>query len=286
MKKATIAAGAISAIAAALAIFSKSKKQAAATDAARASRHRQPRRVLIVGATSAIAQETAKEFAADGDSLFLVARDADKLQVVANDLRVRGATQVEIAVLNLTDTGKHPALLVNATELLGGLDVALIAHGTLSDQKACQQSYALTEQELRTNFLSVVSLLTLLANQFETERHGTIAVISSVAGDRGRGSNYVYGAAKAGVTAFMSGLRNRLADTGVTVITLKPGMVDTPMTAHLEKGLLFAPAEAVGRGVYRAIVTGREVVYLPWFWWIIMTVLRHVPEFIFKKLNF
>jgi len=244
-----------------------------------------PGRILIFGATSAIAQETAKLFAADGDALFLVARNADKLQVVANDLTVRGAAQVEKATLDLSETDRHVDLLARATAALGGLDVALIAHGTLSDQEACQQSYELTEREMRTNFLSVVSLLTLLANQFESQRHGTIAVISSVAGDRGRGSNYVYGAAKAGVTAFLSGLRNRLSKVGVTVITVKPGMVDTPMTEHLTKGALFASATAVGQGIYRAIETGQEVVYLPWFWWGIMWVIKHIPERIFKKLS-
>ncbi len=286
MKKTTIAAGAVSAIAAALAIFAKSKQKSVVQETLRTARFRQPRRVLIVGATSAIAQETAKEFAADGDKLFLVARNAEKLQVVANDLRVRGASQVETAVLDVNDTDRHAEILSRAAESLGGLDVALIAHGTLSDQPACQQSAALTEREMRTNFLSVVLLLTVLANQFEAQRHGTVAVISSVAGDRGRKSNYVYGAAKAGVTAFLSGLRGRLDAAGVRVITIKPGMVDTPMTAHLEKGLLFASAETVGKGIYRAIVTGQEVVYLPWFWWVIMTVLRHVPEAVYKKLNF
>ena len=286
MKKTTIAAGAISAIAAALAILAKSKEKTVERNTLRTARFRQPRRVLIVGATSAIAQEAAKEFAADGDKLFLVARNADKLQVVANDLSVRGAAQMETAVLDVNDTDRHAEVLARAADSLGGLDVALIAHGTLSDQPACEKDVELTLREMQTNFLSVVSLLTLLANRFEAQRHGTIAVISSVAGDRGRKSNYVYGAAKAGVTAFLSGLRGRLDAAGVRVITIKPGMVDTPMTAHLEKGALFASAEAVGKGVYRAIVSGQEVVYLPWFWWVIMTVLRHVPESIFKKLSF
>ena len=166
MKKTTVVAGAISAIAAALAIFAKSKQKTTEQNALRTARFRQPRRVLIVGATSAIAQETAKEFAADGDKLFLVARNADKLQVVANDLNVRGASSVGTMVLDVNDTHRHVDMLARAAESLGGLDVALIAHGTLSNQETCQQSVALTEQEMRTNFLSVVSLLTLLANRF------------------------------------------------------------------------------------------------------------------------
>jgi|GEM_PF-2908684 len=135
MKKTTVVAGAISAIAAALAIFAKSKQKTTEQNALRTARFRQPRRVLIVGATSAIAQETAKEFAADGDKLFLVARNADKLQVVANDLNVRGASSVGTMVLDVNDTHRHVDMLARAAESLGGLDVALIAHGTLRTKK-------------------------------------------------------------------------------------------------------------------------------------------------------
>lgn len=246
---------------------------------------RVPQKVMIVGATSAIAQETAKLFAARGDALFLVARDAGKLQIIANDLTVRGASKIETATLDLNELSVHPQLLTNATEALNGLDIVLVAHGTLGDQDASQADFEVTRQELKTNFLSVVSLLTPLANQFEAQGHGTIAVISSVAGDRGRGSNYVYGTAKAGVTAFLSGLRNRLADSGVQVLTIKPGFVDTPMTEHVEKGALFVGADVVAQGIVNAIDMKKDVVYLPWFWWGIMTVIRHIPEQIFKKLS-
>ncbi|RME50328.1 MAG: SDR family oxidoreductase [Caldilineae bacterium] len=244
------------------------------------------RRVLIAGATSAIAQETAKRFAAAGDALFLAGRNRERLEAIAADLRVRGAERVGIAVLDLTETEQHPALIEEAADALGGLDTVLIAHGTLSDQSACQQDFALTEREMKTNFLSVVSLLTHLANRFEAQGYGTIAVISSVAGDRGRQSNYVYGAAKAGVSAFLQGLRNRLHRAGVTVITIKPGFVDTPMTAHIpDKGLLWVGPDVVGRGIYRAIQRRQDVVYLPWFWWGIMWVIKHIPEGIFKKMS-
>ncbi|MFQ5576520.1 MAG: SDR family oxidoreductase [Anaerolineae bacterium] len=243
------------------------------------------RKVLVVGATSAIAQHTARLFAAAGDEIFLAGSNSDKLDAVANDLNVRGAPRVESFTLDLNDVDRHPDLLNRAVEALGGLDTVLIAHGTLSDQSACQQSVTRTTQELQTNFLSAVSLLTLLANRFEAQGYGTIAVISSVAGDRGRQSNYVYGAAKAGVSAFLQGLRNRLHRAGVTVITIKPGFVDTPMTAHLEKGPLYVGPDVIARGIYRAIQTGQDVVYLPWFWWGIMAVIKHIPEEIFKKLN-
>lgn len=244
-----------------------------------------PRKVLIIGATSAIAAETARLFAAAGDDLFLVGRNPQKTGAVANDVLVRGANRVGHRVQDLADTGQHAALPAEAIDYLGGLDIVLVAHGTLSDQAACQADYALTEQEMTTNFLSVVSLLTPLANRFEQQQHGTIAVISSVAGDRGRQSNYVYGSAKAGLSAFLQGLRNRLAKSGVAVITIKPGFVDTPMTAHIEKGSLYVGPEVIARGIYQAIETGQDVVYLPWFWWGIMTVIKHIPEPIFKRLS-
>ena len=243
------------------------------------------RRILIVGATSAIAQETAKRFASVGESLFLVARNKEKLEAVAQDLRVRGAAKVECAVLDMNDLERHEPLLQEATEALGGLDGVLIAHGTLPDQKACEASYAVAEQELKTNFLSIVSLLTPLANRFEAQRGGFIAVISSVAGDRGRGSNYLYGAAKGGVSLFLQGLRNRLHPAGVSVITIKPGFVDTPMTQDIEKNALFAQPEKVAAGIVRAIDKEREVVYLPSFWRFVMMMIRSVPEPLFKRLK-
>jgi decaprenylphospho-beta-D-erythro-pentofuranosid-2-ulose 2-reductase len=140
-------------------------------------------------------------------------------------------------------------------------------------------------KEFTTNCTSVISLLTILADYFEQQRRGCIAVISSVAGDRGRQSNYVYGAAKGAVTVFLQGLRNRLHKSGVAVITIKPGTVDTPMTASLKKGLLFASASSVGQGIYAAMKNRKEIVYLPWYWRPIMFIVRSIPEPIFKKLS-
>ncbi|HEY0838655.1 MAG TPA: SDR family oxidoreductase [Vulgatibacter sp.] len=243
------------------------------------------RRVIILGATSAIAQETARCFASKGDKLFLVARNASRLETVAADLRVRGASQVEVEALDLNEIDQHQALLDRAELRLGGLDTALVAHGTLSDQAACQTDFAMVEAEFRTNFLSAASLLTHLGNRFEARRAGAIAVISSVAGERGRQSNYVYGSAKAALTAFCSGLRNRLHPAGVRLVTVKPGFVDTPMTAHLPKGPLFASPQRVGRGIYKAIARGSGVVYLPFFWRPIMAIIRAIPESVFVRLK-
>ncbi|MEN8216146.1 MAG: SDR family oxidoreductase [Pseudomonadota bacterium] len=243
------------------------------------------RKILIIGATSAIAQETAKLFAQEQDALFLVGRDAEKLEAVAADLKVRGAHKVAYSCLDLNEVQQHQAVLDEAYKSLDGLDTVLIAYGSLDDQKACEQDSAKAEQALRTNFLSVVSLLTPIANRLERQRYGCIAVISSVAGDRGRQSNYVYGAAKGGLSLFLQGLRNRLQSANVCVLTIKPGFVDTPMTANLKKGALWAKPQTVARGIFRAISRRRNVVYLPWFWWLIMLIIRLIPEPIFKRMK-
>ncbi|HKV58003.1 MAG TPA: SDR family oxidoreductase, partial [Ktedonobacteraceae bacterium] len=242
-------------------------------------------KILIIGATSAIAHETAKCFAKDGAELFLVGRSSEKLESVQNDLKVRGAKRAESYVLDISQLDRHQEMIEAAIESMGGLDMALIAHGTLSDQRLSQENVTKTLEEFTTNCTSVISLLTLLANYFEPRKHGCIAVISSVAGDRGRQSNYVYGAAKGALTVFLQGLRGRLAKSGVAVVTVKPGFVDTPMTASIRKGLLFASPRKVGEGIYHAMLKGKEVVYLPWFWRPIMLIVKSIPEPLFKKLS-
>jgi len=243
------------------------------------------KKIMIVGANSAIAESAARIWAQRGDHLFLVARNSQKLEALAADLRVRGGTTVETFCMDVNDVAQHVAMLDAAALKLGGLDTVLIAHGTLSDQSACQLSVELTLQEMNTNALSVVALLTPLANRFEQQRSGTIAVISSVAGDRGRQSNYVYGSAKAMVTAFTSGLRQRLGKAGVAVVTIKPGFVDTPMTASFRKGLLWAKPDYLGAIIVASCDKQRDVVYAPWFWFGIMAIIKAIPEFVFKKLG-
>ena len=242
-------------------------------------------RVLILGATSGIAQETARCFALDNARLFLVARDPRKLAALAEDLKIRGAELVETAQADLTDEPSRGRIVEAAFEKWGGLDAALIAHGTLPDQNAVENDLRVLRQEIDTNFLSVASLLMQLAKLFEQQRAGVLCVIGSVAGDRGRRSNYVYGSAKAGVATMVAGLRLRMAAAGVRVVLIKPGWVSTPMTAHLQQNFLFATAEAVGRGVHDAMISQRAVVYLPWYWRWIMVIIRLIPEPIFAKLN-
>lgn len=245
------------------------------------------RHVLILGGTSAIATAAARLFAADGDRLHLVDLDKDRLEATAEDLTVRGAASCTYAAADLMETDKHAAIIDAAEKKLDGLDTVLLAYGTLSKQAECEADAALTLRELSLNFTSAASLLTIVANRLEARGSGRIGVISSVAGDRGRRSNYVYGSAKAGLTAFCSGLRARLSGAGVSVTTIKPGLVDSPMTAEFDnKGALWSNPEKVGAKIYKAMEKGKGDVYVPWFWWPIMFIIRSLPEFIFKKLKF
>jgi short-subunit dehydrogenase len=242
-------------------------------------------KVVIIGATSAIAEATARLYAARGAQLFLVARNVERLKDIADDLRVRGAPKVFQASLDMNDVQQHAALLEQAWGALGHVDVMLLAHGTLPDQTQCEASVDLALKEFATNGTSTIALLTAAAPRFVSQRKGVMAVISSVAGDRGRQSNYLYGSAKAAVTAFASGLRQRMAKVGVNVLTIKPGFVDTPMTKDFKKGALWAKPDGIARGIVRASDRGRSVVYLPGFWLPIMLIIRHIPEFVFKRIK-
>jgi decaprenylphospho-beta-D-erythro-pentofuranosid-2-ulose 2-reductase len=241
-------------------------------------------RIVIFGATSAIAQAVARRFARPGVKLHLVARDAQKLEAVRADIAARGAA-VTTSIADLDAVDRHAALIESAAQSMGGLDAALIAQGTLPDQAACERDFDLTQAQWRTNFVAPASLAALLANRFEAEGRGTIAAISSVAGDRGRRSNYVYGTAKGALSIFLEGLRARVEARGVKVVTLKPGFVDTPMTAAFPKGALWASPDTVAAGIVHAMESGAGEVYLPWFWWPIMFVIRHLPWAIFSRLK-
>ena len=243
------------------------------------------KRILIIGATSAIAEHCARIWAAEGDALHLVARNEQHVQVIASDLKVRGASEVTTYVTDLNNMDKHEELLNSADDSLSSVDIVLIAHGTLSNQKSCQLSVHETLAEIQTNALSTISLLTLIANRFEAKQSGTICVISSVAGDRGRASNYVYGSAKAMVTAFTSGLRQRLYKSNVSVVTIKPGFVDTPMTSELKKGILWAKPNIVSALIVKAIDKNKAEIYVPLFWFGVLIIIKNIPNFMFKKLD-
>jgi len=243
------------------------------------------KKILIIGATSAIAENAARIWAKAGCLLFLVARSQERLDVISKDLIIRGAVGVDGFCMDLTQLDQQDIMLNAAYAFLGEIDVALIAHGTLSNQVACECSPELTLLEININALSVISLLTILANHFEERKSGMIAVISSVAGDRGRQSNYVYGSAKAMVTTFTSGLRQRLAKSNVSVLTIKPGFVDTPMTKSHKKGFLWAKPKAVAEQIVNACNSRGGIRYTPIFWGPIMMIIKLIPENIFKKLK-
>jgi decaprenylphospho-beta-D-erythro-pentofuranosid-2-ulose 2-reductase len=244
-----------------------------------------PKRILVLGATSGIAEATCRLWAERGDHLFLVGRNADRLNVVAADMRVRGAGYVDTAVADLDDTTKHAELLAHAVNSLAGLDVAFVALGVLGDARESERNFAEANRILQTNFVSAVSLLTWLGNFCAQRHHGTLAVLSSVAGDRGRKSNYVYGSSKAGLSTFVDGLRNRIDREGVRVMTIKPGPVKTAMTEGMDVKSGMADVDDVAAALVKAIDKGTDVVYVPGKWRVIMAVIRAVPEFIFKKLN-
>ena len=243
------------------------------------------KKILVLGATSGIAEATCRLWAREGHCLFLAGRNAGKLEVVAADLRTRGASFVGTAVADLDDTTRHPELLSHAVNSLAGLDIAYLAHGILGDQSEAEQNFPQAEQILHTNFVAPVSLLTWLSNFFVTRHSGVIAVLSSVAGDRGRKSNYVYGASKAGLSAFLGGLRNRVDREGVTVLNIKPGPVRTAMTAGMKGSAKFADPNQVAATIVDAVAKRRDTLYTPFQWQPIMFVIRHIPERVFKKLN-
>lgn len=240
----------------------------------------EPRRVAIFGATSAIAQAVARCMAQRGDALVVVGRNRERLEAVAGDLRVRGAGAVHTLVADLNETARHESLADEAWNALGGLDIALIAHGVLGKQAEAEVSGEKLQEILAANFTSAASLAMRLAQRFERQGSGTLAAIGSVAGDRGRLSNYAYGAAKGGLAIFLEGLRHRLHAKGVRVVTLKPGFVDTPMTRDFPKGPLWATPEQAAASIVRAIDRGASVAYVPGFWRAIMIVIRNLPEWI------
>lgn len=243
---------------------------------------------VIFGATSAVGQALSKIHAEKGGALILIGRNEERLNTIAVDLRTRGASAVDCLVSDLDDYSHHESLMKQIDEISQDVEKYYFFYGTLPDQKACEESWEETQKALTTNFLSAASLLTLIANKVEKERviNRGIVVVTSVAGDRGRQSNYIYGAAKGGLTLFLQGLRNRLHKSGCAVTTVKPGFIDTPMTSDIEKGgPLWATPEKVAGDIYKASQKGKNEIYTPNFWMLIMLIIKNIPEFIFKKLS-
>jgi len=241
------------------------------------------KRVLVIGASSAIAVATARLLARRGAFLVLAGRSRQRLLTVAADLESHGAAGVALLEFDAAITSNYEQL---AAEAWGdGLDLVLLAHGVLPDQQAVQDNVVATQLAMQVNANSAIAWLAALAHRFEQRGAGTIAVLSSVAGDRGRQSNYVYGAAKAALTVYTDGLRNRLTGCGVCVVTVKPGFVDTPMTHGFSKGPLWSTPERIAEGIVRAAGRRGRVVYLPGFWRYIMCLIKLLPGRLFDRLS-
>jgi short-subunit dehydrogenase len=244
------------------------------------------RRVLVLGATSAIAAEVARLHHARGDRLHLVGRNPQKLADVVKSIDEKGGAAITSAVADFGDLNGNEGRVHEAMAALGGLDTVLLAHGELGDQLLSEASFAEAERIFVTNFTSVVSLLIPLANHFEKQRGGRLGVITSVAGDRGRPRNYTYGAAKGALNVYLQGVRTRLYGAGVHVTTLKLGPVDTPMTVDHEKTRLFGTPEGVAKDIVKAMDEGVAEAYVPFFWAAIMPLVKNAPEALVQRLPF
>lgn len=240
-------------------------------------------RVLVVGVTSAIARAVAGEFARRGNDLVVTGRNPEELEAVASDLAIRHRVRVDARAFDALDFDEHDGLVSGAAE--HGLAGIVVALGYMGHQEHGQSDFSMARRVVDTNYTACVSLLERAAAHLESQGHGFICAISSVAGDRGRQSNYLYGSAKSGLDAYLQGLRNRLHPSGISVTTIKPGFVDTRMTYGLPGLFLVAAPEAVAQGVHRAIRRRRGVVYLPWFWRFIMLIIRSIPEPVFNRMK-
>jgi decaprenylphospho-beta-D-erythro-pentofuranosid-2-ulose 2-reductase len=240
-----------------------------------------PQNIAIFGATSAIAADVARLYATRAARLYLVARDAGKLAALASEL---GPSIAGTAVQDFDDTHAAQACVERAAQVLGPIDVAIIAHGLLGDQRASELDIDIAEQIARTNYLSVIALVIPLANHFEARAKGHLVVLSSVAAERGRPRNYSYAAAKSALNTYLQGVRSRLYSANVQVHSIKLGPVDTPMTATHTKTALFARSPQVARGIVSAVERGLAEAYVPGFWRAIMLVVRNLPEGVLQRI--
>lgn len=239
--------------------------------------------VLIIGAKSDIAKEVAREYAKNGYDLYLAGRDINSLDGLANDIQTRSNVDIKLKELDLADFDAHESFYNNLEEK--PLGVVVVA-GYMAEQKDCEQDFVKTLNTININYTGAVSLLNIVANDMEQNKNGFIVGVSSVAGDRGRKTNYIYGSSKAAFSTYLSGLRNRLFESGVKVLTVKPGFVATKMTQGLDlPEKLTAQPEDVAKDIFNAQQKGKDVLYTKGIWRLIMLIIKHIPEFIFKKMS-
>ncbi|MCL6524179.1 MAG: SDR family oxidoreductase [Thermoflavifilum sp.] len=238
---------------------------------------------LILGATSDIAQAIAKQLAKENFNLILAARNIDYLKRIQHDLQVRYSIQVDTVYFDAISFDQHEHFI---QQLSVFPELVILCFGYLGNQNAAEKNWEEAYKILSTNYLGAVSILNRIANEMEKRKKGTIVAISSVAGDRGRKSNYLYGSAKAGLTAYLSGLRNRLYSSGINVITVKPGYVATKMTENMSlPQILVASPEQVAKRIWKAIHGRKNTIYVKKLWLWIMFIIKIIPEPIFKRLN-
>ncbi len=244
-------------------------------------------KIVILGATSGIALEVERRLARYGLEMLLVARSAERLAALQSDLLARGAREVLTCAADLSSVRGHARIFDFVQRSFPTYDTVLLTYGSMQEQKEAEEFVDMLVDELNTNFVSASAILSLFAADLEKRRTGCIAALTSVAGDRGRRSNYIYGSAKGALSLFLQGLRSRLHPAGVAVITIKPGPVQTPMTDHLPHAERFADPELVARDIVGALDRrAPDVLYTPWYWRHIMRAVRQVPERFFKRMAF
>lgn len=243
--------------------------------------------VVIVGALSSVGRAIADQFARQGFAVLLAGRDVDELSCLATDIKIRHKVSASVRFFDALNFESHSAFLDDCVESFGNTPGGIVyCAGYMAEQELAQLDFATARRTLDTNLTGAISLLEKCASLFEEHGGGFIAAISSVAGDRGRKANYIYGAAKAGLTAYLSGLRNRLHSSNVRVTTIKPGFMDTAMTWGMPlPGPLTASPERAGKAIVKAILRGANIIYVPFFWRWIMMIIRYIPEWQFKKMN-
>ncbi|MCK9454062.1 SDR family oxidoreductase [Sulfurimonas sp.] len=239
--------------------------------------------VLIIGAKSDIAKEVARTYAKNGYNLYLAARESESLGDLKQDIEVRSGVKVELKEFDITAYDTHEDFYTKLEEKPLGV---IVVSGYMTEQKTAQKNWNETLNTINVNYTGAVSILNIVANDFESHRRGFIVGVSSVAGDRGRKANYIYGSAKAAFSTYLSGLRNRLYECGVQVLTVKPGFVNTKMTENLDlPEKLTAQPQDIAEDIFNAQQKGRNILYTKSIWMLIMLVIKHIPEFIFKKMS-
>ena len=242
--------------------------------------------ILVIGSTSKIAEACLRLWAIKKCEFFLVARNIKKNEILSESLKNLGARNVYNYTMDLNHLNLHNKMYEDACSKLSNIDLVFIAHGTLPNQSDIQNDEKDILDTINTNALSVINLLTIIAKDFESKKQGHIAILSSVAADRGRESNYIYGSSKAMITVFAEGLGQRLKKSNIDLTIIKPGIIDTPMTNELKKNFLWSSPNKIATKIIKAIEKKRSEVYVPSFWFIIMLIVKFIPNFIFKKLKF